>query len=714
MSLVNTYVSTPGTLFNIPSGPNTYVYLLSSINSISQEIIVRNAGTSPFIVSTTKGLRFSPSLSTQTLSSFTATAPYSFISVVPRTRTEYMLLEAPGFPTRTSRLDLNPNYLFLSTLSTLELTATTQAALGNFTIGTGSAGQPARIISYPGATTTLTVPAVTAPYVSIGTLYASTVATLAATTAAFTTATTPIVNTSAYIAGVSTLTTTTVSNAATFQGDLTQTDGLGLGSAALYTVGGAATFNSTVQTTTARFYGPAVAGFSTLTVAGALTATATFSTIGSFTTSGETRTDGTLQANQFSTISYNALATAHPTRVTIGTSNVTPYTAYIQGSATYTAPLTATGTSSITLSTAYGTYSTLLFIDPSGNIPSFINANGGILTLNGSNIQTTQYTPVLNTLLASNYINVTGELRTSTLLVNQAYPINYNVSSPLYTLDLRGNMYVSTAFVMENMAIYGGSNSALYTTPAFNTIYSSTNGLLINNRLFVDGLQNRVGVDKVNPAYTLDVSGLLYVAATNVFNVAGSTWISASDSALKENIADLCPHKLKSYSAVIEELPLKRFRFQQDRIYYVDVSRQMIDADGIPIVDAEGNPVMENVQEEHRDTGFASEYRLDSAYRYGFIAQDVELFFPNSVQEKAFYKYSDFHFMTPDSIFNAQYATTRTMISTVVGHSTVIGHRFEFISTVSQRQRDLLGDLSGNYGAPFNGITIGNDLRWTI
>ena len=134
MSLSNTYVSTPGTLFNIQADGNNYVYLLSSINQFGGEIIIRNANTSPFIVSTTEGLRFTPSLSTQTLSSFTATAPYSFISVVPRTRTEYMLLEAPGFPTRTSRLDLAPNYLYLSTLSTLQLTATptTQANLGAF------------------------------------------------------------------------------------------------------------------------------------------------------------------------------------------------------------------------------------------------------------------------------------------------------------------------------------------------------------------------------------------------------------------------------------------------------------------------------------------------------------------------------------------------------------------------------------------------------
>ena len=622
-----------------------------------------------------------------------------------------MLLDAPNFtnPLRTSRQDLAPNYLYLSTLSTLQLTATSNASLGNFTIGNDI--QPARIFSYPGAATTLTAPSATATYASVGTLYASSVTALATAADSFTTRAIPIVQTSAYYGALSTLTATTLSNSAVFQGDLTQTDGLGLGPATLYTVGGTATFNSTVQTTTAAFYGPAVAAHSTLSLVGALTATAAFSTLGTFTTTAEARTDGLLQANQLSTISYNALATAHPSRAVIGTSNTTPYTAYVQGTAAFTAPFTATATSSLTVSTATGTYSTLTFLD--GGAAKQIYGVGTALTLDGTAFAATTYSPFFSTVIASNYVDIKGEFRTSTIQVNQTNPISYNVSSPLYTLDVRGNMYVSTAFVMDNLAVYGGTNPTLYTTPTFNTLYASTNGLLINNRLFVDGIQNRVGVHNFNPAYTLDICGTLYVNSSNAFNVAGANWVVASDVALKQNIQDISSTQLTTYSALITGLPLKRFRYKQDSNYNVDISRQIIIND-IPQVDGQGQPLLENATVEQTDVGFATEYRLGSAYRYGFIAQDVELFFPNSVYEIPFYKYPDFHFLTPDQVYNAQYAITRTMVSTVIGHSTVVGHRSEFISTVSQRQKNLLMDISNATGFPYNAITIGAGGKWSI
>ena len=714
MSLSNIYVSTPGTVFSVPSDANTYVYLLSSINPIAQEIIIRNTDTSPFIVSTTEGIRFTPSLSTQTLSSFTASNPYSFISVVPRTQMEYMLLEAPGFtnPNRTNRLDLAPNTLFLSTFSTLSLTASIKAQLGDFTIGNGlgnlSGGQ-GRILTYPGALTTLAASTITAPFISAATLQVSSLQALATTTSTLNTIT-PIVQTSGYVGATSTLAGTTTATA-TFQGDLTQTDGLGLGPAALITVGGTAAFQSTLQTTTAQLYGPAAGFGSTFTVAGTTTATATFSTFGSLYVAANTRTDSNYNANILSTISYNALATAHPVKAFFGTSNTNPYTAFVQGNAATTGPFTTPATSSFTVSTATASFSSITFLD--GATRNLIAGSNGAILLNGTAITSATYAPFFSTVLASNYVDVRGEFRTSTLQVNLANPTSYSVSSPQYTLEAGGNMYVSSAFVMDNLAVYGGTNPTLYPTPANNTLYASTNGLLINNRLFVDGLQNRVGVNNTNPAYTLDISAQLFVAATNVFNIGTTSWVVASDSALKEYIQDVSGAALDSYSAVIEALPLKRYRYKQDQTYNVDISRAVVNAQGFPVLDGQGEPVLENATVQQTDVGFASEYQLGSAQRYGFIAQDVELFFPNAVYETPFYKYADFNFLTTGPIFNAQYAITRTMVSTVVGHSTIVGRRREFISTVSQRQKDILSDLSGAVGLPYSAITIGVDGGWS-
>jgi hypothetical protein len=716
MSFPSIYISTPGTL-HTNTDPTT-VYLLSSINPLSQEIIIRDTGLltggKQFVVSTTQGLRFSPSLSTQTLSSFTATTPYSFITVAPRTPTEYILLEAPGFtnPNRTNRLDLAPNYLYLSTLSTLSLTASTRASLGDFTIGVGSGNPPggANITTYPNALTTLAASTITAPFISAATLQVSSVQALAITTSTLNTIT-PIVQTSAYVGATSTLAGTTTA-AATFQGDLTQTDGLGLGLAALITVAGTAAFQSTLQTTTAQLYNQPAGFGSTFTVAGTTTATATFSTLGSLYVAGDTRTDSNYNVNTLSTISYNALATAHPVKAFFGTSNTNPYTAFVQGNAATTGPFITPATSSLTLSTATASFSSITFLE--GATRYRIAGSNGAILVNETAITSSSYAPFFSTVLASNYVDVRGEFRTSTLQVNMANPTPYNASSLQYTLEARGNMYVSSAFVMDNMAVYGGTNPTLYTTPAFNTLYASTNGLLINNRLFVNGIQNRVGVNNANPAYTLDISAQLFVNATNVFNIGTTSWVVASDSALKENIQDVSGAALDSYSAVVEALPLKRYRYKQDRTYNVDISRSVVDAQGFPVLDGQGNPVLENATVQQTDIGFASEYQLGSAQRYGFIAQDVELFFPNAVYETPFYKYADFNFLTTGPIFNAQYTITRTMVSTVVGHSTIVGRRREFISTVSQRQKNILGDLSGSVGYPYSAITIGFDGQWSF
>lgn len=712
MSVINTYVSTPGTLFSLPTGSDIYVYLLSSINPTSKEIIIRNTNTSPFIVSTTNGIRFSPSLSTQTLSSFTAIAPYSFISVVPRTPTEYILLEAPGFsnPQRDGRLDLAPNYLYLSTLSTLSLTASTEVALGDFTIGVDGTGKAA-ITVYPGATTAIETSTIQAEYISTGSLQINTVQSLAANLSTFTGYSTVALSTR--VGEASTLTGTTVLSDASFQSNLTQTDGLLIGQNAFITVGGTAAFQSTIQANTVSLYGPTAGFGSTFNVVGTTTSTDTFSTLGSLNVSGSTRIDGNYQATALSTISYNALATTHPTRAVFGTSNTSAYTAYVQGTATTTGPFTALNMSSFTVSTAYGTYSTLSFLE--GATPNLIYGSNGALLLNGTPITSGGYAPLFSTIITSNYTDILGDYRTSTLQVSLVNPTTYNVSSPQYTVDTRGNMYVSTAFVMDNLAVYGGTNPTLYATPAFNTLYASTNGLLINNRLFVDGQQNRVGVNTTAPAYTLDISAQLYLAATNAFNTGGTSWIIASDSSLKENITHIGSAALESYGVIIESLPLKQYRYKQDHSYYVDISREKVDENGMYILDQNGKYIVENTTVERTDIGFAREYGLGSAKHYGFIAQDVELFFPNSVYEVPFYKYDDFHFLTSGPIFNAQYLITRKMVSTVTGHSTIISHRDEFIRNVKNHQLDVLKDLSGAIGFPYNSIITGDaSSKWSL
>jgi hypothetical protein len=132
-----------------------------------------------------------------------------------------------------------------------------------------------------------------------------------------------------------------------------------------------------------------------------------------------------------------------------------------------------------------------------------------------------------------------------------------------------------------------------------------------------------------------------------------------------------------------------------------------MDASGFPMYDAGGQPIPTGqMATETIVDGFAAKHGLTGRREYGFLAQDVEFYYPNSVVKMPFYKYDDFHFLNVDQIMKAHYAVTRCMLDTTRYHSTLIQHRHEFISTAYNYQTRILTDLSGSIGVPFN--TIGN------
>jgi hypothetical protein len=696
--LTNTYISSPGVVNTSPT--DTTVYLLSSINAVGKELIIRDAAPlagGTIIVSTTRGLYFTPSLSTVQLSSFTITNPYDYITVASRTAQEYMLLQSVELPTRTDNQTLTPNFLQISTLSTLATIATSNATLTDLTVN-------GRILADPAKTTALVFSTLTAAdYLSTGQTTLSTAT--ASYTALAAALQTPALNTlySAYTANHSTLGNYTTLTTAAVTANLTQTGDLKpLGP---ITVTGAAAFNSTLRTEAdAHFVGPA--GFAAdLLLVSSLTVPTTLSTVLSWTGDGTFVTSNYTASRNVSTITYNASQTAASQALYVGGSNVAP-----TGTATYVAGTTYVSnnwitpqTSTLAVSTSSATLSSVRFInETSALIP--LDAVGTTLYVNDVAVGGGGLATFLSTSITSNWTS-TGQFRTSTLQAGfQALP-SYNLSSVQATLDIRGNVFISTALVMENFAIYGGTNPTAYATPAFNTIYNSTNGMLINNRLFIDHLQNRVGVNTSRPQYTLDVSGLIYQTSSIAYNVAGTSWTVLSDQSTKENIVHDISYNV--YEEMIEDLKLRRFTYANEDTHTITYPVYQMDASGFPMYDASGQPIPigETATETIVD-GFAAKHGLTGRREYGFLAQDVEFYYPNSVVKMPFYKYDDFHFLNADQIMKAHYAVTRCMLDTTYYHSTLIQERHEFISTAYNYQTRILTDLSGSIGAPFN--TIGN------
>jgi len=695
--LTNTYISSPGVVNTSPT--DTTVYLLSSINAVGKELIIRDAApltSGRIVVSTTSGLYFSRAQSTVQLSSFTITSPYDYITVASRTPQEYMLLQSAQLPTRTDNQSLAPNFLQLSTLSTLATIATSNATLTDLTIN-------GRILADPAKTTTLAFSTLTAAnYLSSG------LTTLSTATASYTALAaslqTPALNTlySAYTSNHSTLGNYTALTTAAVTANLTQTGDLKpLTSVA---VTGSAAFNSTLRADTARFAGPA--GFATdLLLVSSLTIPTTLSTVLSWTGDGAFITSNYTALRNVSTITYNASQTAASQALYVGGSNVAP-----TGTATYVAGTTYVSnnwitpqTSTLAVSTTSATLSSVRFInETSALIP--LDAVGTTLFVNDVAVGGGGLATFLSTSITSNWTS-TGQFRTSTLQAGFQTLPSYNTSSVQATLDIRGNVFISTALVMENFAIYGGTNPTAYATPAFNTIYNSTNGMLINNRLFIDHLQNRVGVNNTAPQYTLDVSGLIYQTSSIAYNVAGTSWTVLSDQSTKENIVHDISYNV--YEEMIEDLKLRRFTYANEDTHTITYPVYQMDASGFPMYDPSGQPIPTGqMATETIVDGFAAKHGLTGRREYGFLAQEVEFYYPNSVVKMPFYKYDDFHFLNVDQIMKAHYAVTRCMLDTTRYHSTLIQERHEFISTAYNYQTRILTDLSGSIGAPFN--TIGN------
>lgn len=708
--ITNTYISSPGVVNTSPT--DTTVYLLSSINDVGKELIIRDGApltTGRIIVSTTQGLYFTRALSTVQLSSFTITAPYDYITVASRTPQEYMLLQSAQLATRTNNQAFTPNFLQISTLSTLADMDISAAKLTDLAIN-------GRIIKDPSVSNTaLVFSTLNADYFSTGQTILSTASALQT---ALTSLQTAALNTlySAYTSNHSTLGNYTDLTTATIAANLTQTGDLK--AFGTITASGTATFGSTLRAASASIAGNTTAsapGPVAVQLISSLTAVpTTLSTVISWTNAGALTTSNYNVSANMSTTSYNAAQTVASQAVYVGGSNATGNpAAYVQGTSYISNNWITPQTSTNTVSTSSASLSSLRFVNETGGLIP-VTAQGTNLYINDQLIATGSLATFLSTSITSNWTS-TAQFQTSTLQAGYQTLPSYNASSVQVALDIKGNAFISTALVLENFAMYGGTNPTAYATPAFNTIYNSTNGMLVNNKLFIDHLRNRVGVNNTNPQYTLDVSGLIYQTASAAYNTSGTTWVVVSDGNTKENIVHDISYNV--YEEMIEDLKLKEFTYANELTYDISVNTYQVDTYGNPVYlkDANGDLIMDasgfpqyiktgTVNQTIVD-GFAARHGLTGRREYGFLAQDVEFYYPNSVMQMPFYNYDDFHFLNVDQIMKSHYAVTRCMLDTTKHNSTAIQYRHEFISTAYNYQTAIVNDLSGAVGSPFNTLS---------
>ena len=121
-------------------------------------------------------------------------------------------------------------------------------------------------------------------------------------------------------------------------------------------------------------------------------------------------------------------------------------------------------------------------------------------------------------------LTVTGNVAvdTNTLFVDSVNNrVGIGTSTPGYTLDVTGDMNFSGTFNQNGSPFI----SSPWTTTGNDLSYSTGNVAVDTNTLFVDSVNNRVGIGTSTPGYTLDVVGDIHLSGT--FNQNGSPFISS-------------------------------------------------------------------------------------------------------------------------------------------------------------------------------------------
>ncbi len=142
--------------------------------------------------------------------------------------------------------------------------------------------------------------------------------------------------------------------------------------------------------------------------------------------------------------------------------------------------------------------------------------------------------------------------------------------------------------------------------------YSATSNLNIDDKtLFINSVNNRVGILTSTPAYELEVNG-------TAGKTGGGTWTAPSDMRIKKNIEnanlDICVQN-------IESLKLKYFKWSNISGYDKDI------------------------------------------HSLGWIAQEVKNIYPNSISIVEKYGFSDFHNIDVDLIWKCMYGSIKKLIN---------------------------------------------------
>jgi hypothetical protein len=172
-------------------------------------------------------------------------------------------------------------------------------------------------------------------------------------------------------------------------------------------------------------------------------------------------------------------------------------------------------------------------------------------------------------------------------------------------------------------------------------ILATQSTLVINNTMYIDKTNYRIGINKPLPAYTLDVNGTINAS----LGVLSNGTFLTSDSNLKENIV---PADLSQCYSNVKNIPLRRFNYISS------------------IVDS----------------------KIDKS-QIGFIAQELQTYFPRSVVSL-----NDIYHVNYDQTFLSHFGATQLLISTVEAKQSTIRSQEIQILTLETTFNTLFSQVS--------------------
>ncbi len=272
--------------------------------------------------------------------------------------------------------------------------------------------------------------------------------------------------------------------------------------------------------------------------------------------------------------------------------------------------------------------------------------NGNLFMNRFGNLGLWTTNPTANIHVVGNAL-ITGNMSVSNakFYVADSGNVGINTITPTANIEIQGNAFINGNLMIGNGNLFMNrfGNLGLWTTNPLATLDITGNARISGNlnvdsgTMWVDATNNRLGLGTFTPTVQLDLS------TDGARKLTTTTWTTGSDARIKENIVDA---NLDTCYQIVSNIPLHHYKW-------------------IP-------EIAEKVEDKAM---------------LGWIAQEVEEYFPKAVSKSHEYGLSDFRTLNADQMYKVMYGALQKVM--ILNHD--LANR---VSDFDNRTRDFDNRIS--------------------